>query len=140
MPKNGKHLNCEFDSNKLKLLLKQRGLTQNGFANMLGITSSTVNNYLTGRKKPSVSLNKLICISLDVPENEFLIESEPPKPEPPTEPVPDNTAAMTAVNEATDKLIVQLDRMERKLDRLEMLVRSVQNENLALRQELLKRK
>lgn len=136
MPKNGKHLNCEFDSNKLKLLLKQRGLTQNGFANMLGITSSAISNYLTGRKKPSVSLNKLICISLDVPENEFLIESEPPKPEPPTEPVYDNHT----LEEATDKLIVFLERIERKQDRLEMLVRSVQNENIALRQELLKAK
>lgn len=136
MPKNGKHLNCEFDGNKLKLLLKQRGLTQTGFANMLGITSSTINSYLTGHKKPSVSLNKLICISLDVPENEFLIESEPPKPEPLTEPVQDNHA----LEEAVDKLTVYLERIERKQDRLEMLIRSVQNENLKLHQTLLKLK
>lgn len=133
-----KHVKAEFDGEKLKAVIKQKGLTQKDFAEMAGVTVGTLSHVLGGIRKPSVTLNKVICLTLGVPEDEFLVEPEPPKPEPP-EQTQDSTA-VAAVNESTDKLIVQLDRMERKLDRLEMLIRSVQNENLALRQALIKRK
>jgi len=134
----GKHVKSGFDGEKLKAVIKQKGIAQKELANMVGVTECTLSHVLAGVRKPSVTLNKMICVMLEVPEDEFLVKPEPPKPEPPTEPVQDN--AVTAVHESTDKLIVQLDRMERKQDRIEMLIRSVQNENLKLHQEILKLK
>lgn len=132
----GKHINAEFDGRKLKVALKQKGIKQEEFAKIVGVTQGTMSKIVTGERKPSVTLNKVMCLLLGVPEDTFLIKPEPPKPEPLPKQAQDNHA----LAEATDKLIVYLERIERKQDRLEMLVRSVQNENLALRQELLKRK
>lgn len=131
----GKHINCDFDGAKLNAVIREKGLSQKDVAEMAGVSLSGLAHILCGDKKPSVTLNKVICMSFGVPEDTFLVKPEPPKPEPPSEPAQDNR-----IEEATDKLIVFLERIERKQDRLEMLVRSVQNENLALRQELLKRK
>lgn len=136
----GKHIKAEYDCQKLRETIKQKGFTQEEFANMVGCSVGAIACTTSGKRNPSVTLNKMMCLLLEAPEDEFIIKPEPPKPEPPTEPVQDNTAAVTAVHESTDKLIAKLDRMERKQDRLEMLIRSVQNENLKLHQEILKLK
>lgn len=132
----GKHVKAEFDGEKLKAVIKQKGLTQKGFAEMAGVTASTLSHVLVGTRKPSVTLNKVMCLTLGVPEDEFIIKPEPPKPEQ-EEQIPDKQIELDRI---IDRLAVQLDRMERKQDRLEMLVRSVQNENLKLHQEILKLK
>lgn len=121
---------------KLGDAITAKGYSRHDFAVAAGISEATLYKVLNGKHQPSVVLSKMMCLLLGVPEDTFLVKSEPPKPEPPTEQAQDNHA----LEEAVDKLIVYLERIERKQDRLEMLVRSVQNENLALRQELLKRK
>lgn len=136
----GKHVKVEYDCKELRETIKQKGITQREFANMVGVTENTIAHVLGGFRKPSVTLNKMICVVLGVPEDEFFIKPEPPKPELFAEEVAVDNTAVTAVNEATDKLLVYLERMERKQDRQEMLIRSVQNENLKLHQEILKLK
>lgn len=126
----GKSINGRFDCQKLIAFRKKQNVKSGEFADKLGISKPYYSKIENGYKQPSSAVNKLICFTLCVPEDEFIIKQELPESKP-EEPVPDKQM---------DRIEAQLDRMERKLDRLEMITRSIQNENLALRQELLKRK
>ncbi|MBR1527770.1 MAG: helix-turn-helix transcriptional regulator [Oscillospiraceae bacterium] len=129
MPR-GKSLDGVFDYKKLISFRREKKITQSELADRIGASVSTLSKIEKGGRSPGMSLNKLICIVLDVPEDTFIIKNVPPKPE----------LAAPIQDTQLSRIEVQLDRMERKTDRIEMIVRSIQNENIVLRQELLKRK
>lgn len=50
---------------RLKLSLKQNGMSQNELARRIGMSQSVVNNYCTGKREPSLETFVLICKTLE---------------------------------------------------------------------------
>lgn len=50
----------------LKLRMYELGLSQKGLADLLGISPSRVNDYLTGRAEPTLQIARRICTCLNV--------------------------------------------------------------------------
>jgi len=59
---------------KLRELLKNKNLTQNDFANLMKVTETTINNYLTTRTKLDVETLIKISMLLEVPITYFFEE------------------------------------------------------------------
>lgn len=66
----------EFNTKRLEFALEKRGLTQKAFADLLGITSRQVRNYLSGESIPN--LNQL-ALSLHFPVAFFTDDSDLPE-------------------------------------------------------------
>ena len=52
-------------SERLKLVLKQKGITQYSLAKTIFVSQSVMNEYCTGKKIPSLMVFKAICKALD---------------------------------------------------------------------------
>jgi len=61
---------------KIKSLLKEKNLTQIEFANNIGVTKTTVNNYLTGKTKIDIETFIKIAKTFNVPIGYFFEENE----------------------------------------------------------------
>ena len=53
---------------RLRYIMKSKGLTQKQFAESIGITQNAVTNYVTGRRTPSAGLLNNICKTHSVNE------------------------------------------------------------------------
>lgn len=56
--------------------LKSNGLSQNALAHKLGAGQQTVNQWATGKRKPSGAWRKLLEIVLGIPEHVWLTDDE----------------------------------------------------------------
>ena len=51
--------------NKLKLARVEKGLSQEGLAELVGVSRQTINSIETGKFYPTAKLALLLCIALD---------------------------------------------------------------------------
>lgn len=57
---------------RLKYVIKDRGYTQDDFANKIGVANVTLRKYLNGTIDPPLSNYLLICDTLDIPYDTLL--------------------------------------------------------------------
>ena len=50
---------------RLKEVLKDRGLSQNALAKKIGMSQGVVNNYCTGKREPTLNVLVAICTVLE---------------------------------------------------------------------------
>ena len=55
----------------IKQILAERGLSQQGLADILGVNQTTVSQWLLGNKKPGYDSIASICDKFDVTPNEL---------------------------------------------------------------------
>ena len=60
--------------NRLSALRKQRGLTQEGLAKLIGITKTQVYRYENGSSQPTLDVIKKLAISLSVSTDQLIFE------------------------------------------------------------------
>lgn len=57
--------------NKLKALMRERGISQSDLARLTGIGKPSISQYVTGRNVPSRQRMKVIALTLGVEDNYF---------------------------------------------------------------------
>ena len=62
---NEKNEGYFFLKNKLKLARVEKGLSQEGLAELVGVSRQTINSIETGKFYPTAKLALLLCIALD---------------------------------------------------------------------------
>ncbi len=83
-------------SDRLSILRKQRGLTQESLADLISITKTQVYRYENGSSQPTLDVIKNIAIALSVTTDELVFEVDERKPD-------DNLALlMEGVNRLND--------------------------------------
>lgn len=55
----------------IKSIMAEKKLSQQKFADMVGVNQTTVSQWLLGRKKPGYDSIAMICKKFDVSPNEF---------------------------------------------------------------------
>lgn len=55
----------------IKQIMAEKGLSQQGFANIVGVNQTTVSQWLLGKKKPTYDCILSICTNFDITPNEF---------------------------------------------------------------------
>ena len=60
----------------LKALRKQRAMTQNAIANILGINANTLCQYETGKRKPSIEVLKKLSLLFNCTIDELVNETK----------------------------------------------------------------
>jgi transcriptional regulator with XRE-family HTH domain len=78
MPMEKKHFNNAFGKN-LRLLRKQKGLTQVELANTLGCSQTMITTYENGRKKPAVDTLAKLADALGVSTDQLIGLNAQPK-------------------------------------------------------------
>lgn len=53
----------------IKQLMAENKLSQQGFADIIGVNQTTVGQWLSGRKKPGYDSIRLICEKFDIEPN-----------------------------------------------------------------------
>ena len=51
--------------NNLKSIRKEKGLSQNNLAELVGVSRNTISSIETGQFKPTAKLALILCIALD---------------------------------------------------------------------------
>ena len=46
--------------------LEEKGMTQKQLANIIGISASRINDYISGRAEPTLKIAKLLCQTLNI--------------------------------------------------------------------------
>ena len=59
-------------SELIELSLEEMGMTQKQLANMIGVSPSRVNDYISGRSEPSLKIARRLCSTLDIQAAEML--------------------------------------------------------------------
>ena len=59
-------------SELIDLSLEEMGMTQKQLANMIGVSPSRVNDYISGRSEPSLKVARRLCSTLDIQPAEML--------------------------------------------------------------------
>ena len=59
-------------SELIDLSLEEMGITQKQLANMIGVSPSRVNDYISGRSEPSLKIARRLCHTLDIQPAEML--------------------------------------------------------------------
>jgi len=68
-------------SDRLANLRKQRGLTQEGLADLIGITKTQVHRYERSNSQPTMDVIKRMAIALSVTADELIFEENERKPD-----------------------------------------------------------
>ncbi|MCP4088217.1 MAG: helix-turn-helix transcriptional regulator [Gammaproteobacteria bacterium] len=68
-------------SDRLAALRKQRGLTQEALANLIGITKTQVYRYENGSSQPTLDVIKNLAIALSVTTDQLIFEEEERQPD-----------------------------------------------------------
>ena len=68
-------------SDRLAVLRKQRGLTQETLANLIGITKTQVYRYENGSSQPTLDVIKNLAIALSVTTDQLIFEAEERQPD-----------------------------------------------------------
>ena len=71
-----------FNNEKLKRLIKEKGITRSQLAEQLGISNSHFDRICDGTKNPSLPLFKLLCLTLEVNAADFKKEVQAPATQP----------------------------------------------------------
>ncbi|MDR2805380.1 MAG: helix-turn-helix domain-containing protein [Dysgonamonadaceae bacterium] len=53
-------------SELIALSLEEKGITQKELANNIGVSSSRINDYITGRSEPTLKIARLLCMALNI--------------------------------------------------------------------------
>ena len=67
-----RYFDVEESSKRLKLLMKDKGLTQEQLANRIGVSRKSINQYCTGKAVPDEYNRKLLCDLFNVSEDYLL--------------------------------------------------------------------
>ena len=67
--------------NRLSALRKQRGLTQEGLAGLIGITKTQVYRYENGSSQPTLDVIKRLAVSLSVTTDQLIFEENERQPD-----------------------------------------------------------
>jgi len=59
-------------SELIELSLEEMRMTQKQLANMIGVSPSRVNDYISGRSEPSLKIARRLCCALDIQPAEML--------------------------------------------------------------------
>ncbi len=68
-------------SDRLSALRKQRGLTQEALADLIGITKTQVYRYENGSSQPTLDVIKNLAIALSVTTDQLIFEEEERQPD-----------------------------------------------------------
>ena len=80
----GKKLSVNLDSEKLKTIMKKKGLSNDKLSRMMGCTPETISNWKNGTYAPKSEKFVQLCAILDCNDSDLLKD---PEPEPKEEPV-----------------------------------------------------
>lgn len=67
-------MNKKFNKEKLKKLVNESCYKKSHIASYAGVETKTINDYVNGRTKPSLSVIKLLSSFFKIDENELLKE------------------------------------------------------------------
>lgn len=65
---------------KLKEILEERGIQQKAFAKDLKLATTTLNNYVCGRREPDIEMIRVFCDALGITADYLLGRSSNPAP------------------------------------------------------------
>lgn len=68
-------------SDRLAALRKQRGLTQDGLADLIGITKTQVYRYENGTSQPTLDVIKKLAVALSVTSDQLVFEEHERQPD-----------------------------------------------------------
>lgn len=59
-------------SDVIKLRMYEMGLSKSGLSRILGVSPSSISDYISGKREPSISVGRKMCKSLNISPNVVL--------------------------------------------------------------------